>query len=123
MFCLVVLIWIIGTDLVLVMATHLFTIMHRDRLWCSACSNRHVTFDGILFLCPDTVMTELLGRQTGCFFDLTVICPIYLVYHQFSVGLFLDMSSVFWGSICSDCLKTVWVDTPNTLPSLVPEWW
>ena len=79
MFCLVVLINIIGMDLALVLATHLFTIMSRSRLWCSACSTRHATFGGILFVCSYMVITAFLGMQTGFLFEPTVTCPICLV--------------------------------------------
>ena len=80
-FCLVMLIRMIGTALALTVATHLLTLMLRCRLWCSACSTRYVILDGTLVVCPWTVMTEFLGIQTGFFFDPIVTCPI----HSFSV--------------------------------------
>ena len=122
MFCLVVLINIIGMDLALVLATHLFTVMSSGWLWCSACS-RHVTFDGILSVCPGTVMTEFLGNQTGFLFEPAVTSRYVQFYYQNFVDLFLDRSSVFGGFTCSSCWDTVWVDTPNPLPSLASEWW
>ena len=115
MFYLVVLIRVISTALAFGVATHLFTIMPRGRSWCSACSTRHVTFDGIFFVCPSTVMTEFPGMQVGFFFDPTVTWPKCLVL--------LPKLCLFGGCIHSDSRDTVLEDTPNTLLSCVPEWW
>ena len=48
-----------------VVTAHLFMTIPRGRLSCWACSTRQVILDGILLVCPGTVMTELLGTQTG----------------------------------------------------------
>ena len=87
-FCLVVLIRIIGTALAFVLAKHLFTMMPRGRLWCSACSSRHVTFDGILSVCPRMVITESLGCKQD--FSKIQLWPVLFVQfcHQNIVGLF-----------------------------------
>ena len=121
-FCLVVLVRITSKALASVVAMHLFTIMPRGRLWYSACSTRHVTFNGILFLHPGTVMTEYPGMQKGFFFYATVTFPIQLIGLPKFCWSFLDRSSIFGGSIYSDLWDTVLKDTPNTLPSHAYDW-
>ena len=37
--------------------------------------------------------------------------------------LFFRQVIYLWGFTCSSCWDTVWVGTPNPLPSLVSEWW
>ena len=78
-FHLVVLIRITGMDLDLTLATHLFIVMPRGRLWCSASSTRHTPLGCILVVCSNTVMTEFLGMQIGFFLEPLVTCPMCLV--------------------------------------------
>ena len=123
-FCLVALINILGMDLTLVLVMHLFTIMPRRRLWCSACSTRHVTTsDGILFVHLSTVMTEFLGMQTGFFFDPIVTCPVCLVLLPKFCWSFFKTNDLSLGDLLVQIAGRVLVDTPNPLPSLVSEWW
>ena len=75
-FCLVVLIRMTGTLPAFVVATHLFMTMARGSLWCWACSTWQVILDGILLVCPSTVMTEFPGMQTGFCFEPIVTCPM-----------------------------------------------
>ena len=93
-FCLVVLIRIIGTDLALIIATHLFTTMPIGGLWCSVCSTRHVTFNGILFVCPRMVMTEF-PEDANRIFSLIQLWPV--LYTQFCYQNFVGL---FWQVIC-----------------------
>ena len=62
------LVFIIITGMVLAfgIAAHQFIIMPSGRLWCSACSTRHVTLDGNLLVCPSIVIVESPRMQIGC---------------------------------------------------------
>ena len=108
-----------GTLLAFVVATHLFMIILRGMLWCSACSTRQVTLDGNLLVHPSTVKTELLGTQTGFSFKPIVTCPMALSFPlTFHWSFFLDRSSVFGDLVCcTKCsvLSYVWIEEDTQL--------
>ena len=122
-FCLLVLTRMTGTLLAFVVATHLLITMPGGRLWCWACSIRQVSFDGILLVCPSTVMAELPGTQTGFCFEPITTCPMapfFLLKYKWS---FLDRSPVF-----GDLLALIFWDmtsdvAPNVLFFCMLEWW
>ena len=72
------LVFIIITGMVLAfgMAIHWLITMPSGRLWCFACSTRHVTLDGNLLVHPSIVIVEFPGMQIGCCLVPIVTWPI-----------------------------------------------
>ena len=74
--CLLVLIIIMGIALAFGIAMHQLNTMPSCRMWCSACSIRHVVLGGNLLVCPGMVIVEFPGIQIGCCLLPIVTWPI-----------------------------------------------
>ena len=91
---------ITGIDLAFGVATYLFITMPGGRLWCSACSTRHVILDGNLLVCPGIVIVELPGMQIGCYLVPIVTWPISpSLPIKDGWAFFLVMSADFLGDL------------------------
>ena len=85
-------------------------------------STRHMFFDGILFVCPSTVITEFLGTQTGFFLGSNPLYE-YIFFCWNFVGLILDRSSVFGVLVCLICWDMTSDVVPNVWFFCTCKWW
>ena len=103
---LLVFMMITGMFLAFGIVTHWLITMPSGRLWCSACSTRHVILGGNLLVHPGIVIIEFLGMQIGCWLSPFIAWPINPSFLIKDGWTFFSQVSQFLGD--TSCLSVWW---------------